>query len=211
MERKAAQRESIYRWLQTTNEGDSIQPSASPTSYQPQNVEDLINDNPPSNLASRLNSNPIIQHLVTQYKDQAADLKQDYSASKNNLIQDTSSRSAPYGCQKPKLEPSKPFQRRARRKTREDRYVLKEQAVNAVNQTTPVKAHGRSLRRRRRKEASGTALLHRFVADNVASKRLTVSVSFPNFTLIISLKFFDVAFQCPLGSCSTLDQLQGLY
>ena len=65
----------------------------------------------------------------------------------------------------------KPFERRSRHRTKEDRYVLKD--VTAHVQEAKEKRRKKSTRLSR-KEKTGSVLLHNFAADNVASERLTV-------------------------------------
>ena len=68
------------------------------------------------------------------------------------------------------------FQRRPRRKTKEDKYVLKDKArkrkINYGTEEAPRKRH----RRHDGREKSGATLLHTFSAKNVAVDRLTVSI-----------------------------------
>ena len=71
----------------------------------------------------------------------------------------------------------RPYERKPRRKTREDHYTLKE-TFKASKQTID---EGESLVRkkgkRKRREKLGSALMHDFTASNVAFSRLTVSPS----------------------------------
>ena len=71
--------------------------------------------------------------------------------------------------------PAKPYERKSRHKTREDRYTLKEASKvpkqNPNETESPVRKKGK----RKRKEKSGSALMHDFTARNVAFSRLTVS------------------------------------
>ena len=71
-----------------------------------------------------------------------------------------------------------PYERRRRRKTKEDRYVLKEKSNErrrTDNRGKKVEEKGRKGHKRR--EKTGAALLHGFNAANVAPERLTVSTS----------------------------------
>lgn len=70
---------------------------------------------------------------------------------------------------------AKPYERKPRHKTREDHYTLKEASKvpkqNPNESESPVRKKGK----RKRKEKSGSALMHDFSARNVAFGRLTVS------------------------------------
>lgn len=70
---------------------------------------------------------------------------------------------------------AKPYERKSRHKTREDHYTVKD----ASKVTKPITDEGESLVRkkgkRKRREKSGSALMHDFTARNVAFSRLTVS------------------------------------
>lgn len=73
------------------------------------------------------------------------------------------------------------FERRPRHKTREDRYVLKDDNDISKKRTSKSKAKehvGGEKKdiRHRRKEKSGAALMHDFTAHNVSHDRLTVSL-----------------------------------
>lgn len=73
-------------------------------------------------------------------------------------------------------ELKKPYQKRSRHKTREDRYDLK-QAKKAKKQKKGTKKEfTRKSKKRKHNEKSGVGLMHDFVAQNVASNRLTVSM-----------------------------------
>lgn len=70
---------------------------------------------------------------------------------------------------------AKPYERKSRRKTRENRYSLKESSKvsDQINNEgeSPVRKKGK----RKRREKSGSALMHDFTARNIAFSRLTVS------------------------------------
>lgn len=67
------------------------------------------------------------------------------------------------------------YERRPRRKTREDRYELKEAKANFGGKRAKAKDRDKKKhRKRRRTEKSGTALMHDFSAKNVSHERLTV-------------------------------------
>lgn len=94
----------------------------------------------------------------------------------------------PKSCSEPNSEssvrtlptPEKPsvlYERRPRHKTREDRYELKEE--DTAKREKKRKASGNNLTKRKlkkpkRKEKSGAALMHDFSAQNVSNDRLTV-------------------------------------
>ena len=69
------------------------------------------------------------------------------------------------------------FKRRPRRKTREEKYELKE-AKNARSKQREKKTFHKKLKGQKRKERTGSTLLHNFKARNVAQDRLTVSSFF---------------------------------
>ena len=69
--------------------------------------------------------------------------------------------------------PIKTYERRPRRKTREDRYEPK-QVRKAKEKSATKKEPGKKDKKWRRKESSGAALLHDFKAPNVSHDRLTV-------------------------------------
>lgn len=73
-------------------------------------------------------------------------------------------------------KPAKVYERRLRRKTREDHYKLKHTNTPRKKREKSEKKNGSSAKERknRRKEKSGTALMHEFTAQNVAQDRLTV-------------------------------------
>lgn len=71
---------------------------------------------------------------------------------------------------------ARPYERRSRHKTREDRYTLKEASKVPKQTTNADESPARKKGKRRRKEKSGTALMHDFTARNVAFNRLTVSL-----------------------------------
>ncbi|MCJ1389319.1 hypothetical protein MMC18_002175 [Xylographa bjoerkii] len=68
-------------------------------------------------------------------------------------------------------KPVKTYERRSRHKTREDRYLLKDATAHV---RAPKEKKRKKSTRLSRKEKTGSALLHNFVADNVASERLTL-------------------------------------
>ena len=68
----------------------------------------------------------------------------------------------------------KTYGRKPRRKTREDRYDLKEDKVIRKPRTQKKRHHSRERAEKRRKK-SGSGMMHDFSAENVAPKRLTVS------------------------------------
>ncbi|MCJ1283674.1 hypothetical protein MMC26_003005 [Xylographa opegraphella] len=68
-------------------------------------------------------------------------------------------------------KPSKSYERRARHKTKEDRYELKHGVTNVQ---APKERKTMKSTRPSRKEKTGAALLHNFAADNVSSDRLTL-------------------------------------
>ena len=76
------------------------------------------------------------------------------------------------------VRPEQLYERRPRRKTRKDRYELKESSGRErKNQSKKEGTEERNPKRRKRKEKSGATLLQTFSAGNVASDRLTVRLS----------------------------------
>ena len=70
-------------------------------------------------------------------------------------------------------KPTRSYERRPRRKTREDHYELKQ---DKKAKKYPMSRNGprRDVKKRRRKEKTGAALMHDFTAQNVSNNRLTV-------------------------------------
>ena len=76
------------------------------------------------------------------------------------------------------LSPEKlSYERRPRHKTRQDRYELKGNNKDSekMKQATKKDRGEKKQKKHKRKEKSGTALMHDFAAQNVAHDRLTVS------------------------------------
>ena len=73
----------------------------------------------------------------------------------------------------PPLKPPKDYERRPRRKTKKDKYELKQ---GRKSETVRTKRNGPTIKKVKRKEKSGVALSHKFTAQNIASDRLTVSL-----------------------------------
>lgn len=75
---------------------------------------------------------------------------------------------------------AKPYERKSRNRTREDHYTLKDVSKLpkqlTVDGDSPIKKKGK----RKRREKSGSALMHDFTARNVAFSRLTVSPPLQN-------------------------------
>ena len=71
--------------------------------------------------------------------------------------------------------PARPknYERRSRYKTREDKYSLKQKGQRPTNKQKD--GIVKKVKKRKRKEKSGNALMHDFAASNVAQDRLTVS------------------------------------
>lgn len=76
------------------------------------------------------------------------------------------------------------YERKPRRKTREDRYDLKQDIFVKNPRKRIRESHGRERdgkrrdgerRNGKRRKKSGSAIMHEFVAENIAPKRLTVS------------------------------------
>ncbi len=71
------------------------------------------------------------------------------------------------------------YERKPRRKTREDRYDLKQDIFVKNPRKRIIESHGRERdgerRNGKRRKKSGSAIMHEFVAENIAPKRLTVS------------------------------------
>lgn len=74
------------------------------------------------------------------------------------------------------VKPAKTYERRARRKTKEDRYELKQDKKAKKERVKGKKTKNKEASRKRQKSSkkSGATLLHNFTAKNVASERLTV-------------------------------------
>ena len=72
-------------------------------------------------------------------------------------------------------KPTKSYERRPRRKTREDRYELKERT--SEKKRAAKKDGEKKHRSRKRKRKSGAVLMHDFTAQNVSHERLTVRPS----------------------------------
>ncbi|KAL8647061.1 MAG: hypothetical protein Q9210_005776 [Variospora velana] len=71
-------------------------------------------------------------------------------------------------------KPLKTYERRPRHKTREDRYVLKENKKRDTSKAHEKAARPKSKRSKKRNEKSGAALMHGFSAACVDSERLTL-------------------------------------
>ena len=77
---------------------------------------------------------------------------------------------------------TKSYERRARHKTREDRYDLKEtKKTQRKRDTDKENTKEKRVQPRKRKEKSGAALMHGFTAQNVSHDRLTVSCCLNGF------------------------------
>ncbi|KAL8708825.1 MAG: hypothetical protein Q9225_007546, partial [Loekoesia sp. 1 TL-2023] len=90
----------------------------------------------------------------------------------------TSSRSSSATVPSPE-KPMKSYERRSRRKTREDRYELKHGKKRAKPKDGEKLPLGKSKRKRKRMEKSGAALMHNFSANNVEPERLTLKSTVP--------------------------------
>ncbi|KAL8698482.1 MAG: hypothetical protein Q9201_006548 [Fulgogasparrea decipioides] len=75
-------------------------------------------------------------------------------------------------------QPVKPYERRKRRKTREDRYELK-QGEWDKSQRSGEKARGKPRKKKKRLQKSGSALMQDFTAGNVKPERLTLKAAAP--------------------------------
>ncbi|KAL9120882.1 MAG: hypothetical protein Q9187_002561 [Circinaria calcarea] len=86
-----------------------------------------------------------------------------------------SSSTSSSSCPSP-VKPAKTYERRARHKTKEDRYELKQDKKSKKTRPKTKETTKREASRkdRKRKAQSGAALLHKFTAKNVASNRLTM-------------------------------------
>jgi hypothetical protein len=91
---------------------------------------------------------------------------------------------------KPFENHAKSYERKSRRKTREDYYTLKE-TQNAPNQNADEgKYFAKKSGRRKRRGKSGSALMHDFNAQNVAYNRLTVSsthIDLPHYDISLMI------------------------
>lgn len=75
-------------------------------------------------------------------------------------------------------QPANRYERRPRRKTKEDKYKMKQDSDKPNKQRAgreKKKGTDKPNKRRKRNEKSGDALMHTFSAPNVAQERLTVS------------------------------------
>ena len=70
-----------------------------------------------------------------------------------------------------------PYERRQRHKTRDDHYVLKDGNNGTKSEIKGRKPEAKERKRQKHREKTGSALLHRFNAPNIAPERLTVSIS----------------------------------
>ena len=68
------------------------------------------------------------------------------------------------------LRPAKTYERKARHKTKWDKYDIKKDKTGRPSK----EKKARTRKRHKHSERHGAALLHNFTADNVASERLTV-------------------------------------
>ena len=83
-------------------------------------------------------------------------------------------------CRTPSLskQPEKRYERRPRRKTKEDKYKVKQDGDKSTKQRARKerrKGTDKPNKKGKRKEKSGDALMHTFSAPNIAQERLTVS------------------------------------
>lgn len=160
--------QSIYEWLQTSTpsggQGDGYTREGffDTTFSQPM-------DKPPNKLM------PTNADIITPSPRSCLldDHHQDISdGAPHNLAQQTED---PKGAAGDQTELShNPYARRLRRKTKEDKYEVKEGPARRCHREVGAKEAVKE-KKRKRQETSGAALLHRYNADNVASDRLTVS------------------------------------
>lgn len=109
-----------------------------------------------------LETNDCLQRSMSSASADIAELKETASHS-NNSHSDLSTHGA-----------EKIYGRKPRRKTREDRYDLK-QGKFVEKPRKRKKRHRAQEREGKRRKKSGSAMMHDFSADNIAPKRLTVS------------------------------------
>lgn len=113
-----------------------------------------------------LETNGCVHRSIDSGSANNAELKETVRDSNNSYPDDLSTQSCG--------RTGKTYGRKPRRKTREDRYDLKEDKV-IRKPRTPKKSHYARERAEKRRKKSGSGMMHDFSAKNVAPKRLTVS------------------------------------